>query len=479
VSNGDERTGFNPPGEPSRARGAVDPRRKPRVRVTPAVIPAPRDGEGFPRATTALLQLVASGDDDRSMTLAPSTADAVAAAGREATLDGAGSALVEGVTSALDLGSAHLYVLDDAEAAPCLRLVAHTGSHAAFTSDAPAVPLNADLPVTRAVRDRTAGFEADPHGLGDSVEGGAPGVGRWRSALGAQAEAVLPLLVRGSAVGALTLAWRAPRAFNAADRRELELLAAAAALVIDPMRSSPPVAVPVPPCGTPPRTLCVDIAGRVTCGPDAFRPALRVAVATADGSDPDRAAFSEVGACADGRTAIAVGVVRTADGSAAARALEAGRLLCGWMGQGLGPVAALGALEAWAARETGLVAGLDAVACIVDTRRCFVTYTTVRHALLALLAGDGRFFCDTASVGTASPAQEHMRVLLPGDRLAVWSADAPGLATVGGAAIVRSVVADAGFPEGESAAERLVGPETGGCEAQAALVVDVVGAGRP
>ena len=477
MPSGDDRTGVDPSGAPSRERGAVDPRRKPRVRVTPPVVPASRDDS--PRATTPLLQPAVSADDARSTTLTSPAADAVAAAGREVTLGGARSALVEGVTSALDLGSAHLYVLDDAGDDPCLRLVAHTGPHAAFTSDAPAVPLDADLPVARAVRDRTAGFEADPHGLGDVVEDGVPGVGRWRSALGAQAEAVLPLLVRGSAVGALTLAWRAPRAFSAADRSGFEQLAAAAALVIDPMRSAPPAAGRAPSHGTLPRTLCVDTDGRVTRGSDAFRPVLRVAVAMADGLDSDRAAYSEVGACEDGRTAIAAGAVRTADGSAAARALEAGRLLCGWMGQGLGPVAALGALEAWAARETGVIAGLDAVACIVDTGRCFVTYATVRHALLGLLGGDGRFFCDATSGGTASPTQERMRVLLPGDRLVAWSGDAPGFVAGGGAAIVRSVVGDAGFPEGESAAERLVGPETGGCDAQATLIVDVVGAGRP
>ncbi len=482
VSNDGQRTGGYPSGAPVRGHGAADAHRRPRVRATPAVGSGTRDGDDPPRVTVPVLQLVPPATSFPGTVPAAAWADAVAAAGREATLDGAGSALVEGVTSALDLGSAHLYVLGGGDGGPCLGLAAHTGSHSAFMSDAPTVPLSADVPIARALRDHAAIFEADPHGLGEAVEG-ASGVGRWRSALGAQAEAVLPLIADGRAIGVLGLAWRAPRAFGAADRRGLESLAAAAAAVIGPLRGPGVAGEPAPAApfsGASSRSFSVDRAGRVTPGTGASCPSLRIAAATAGGADPDRAAFSELATASDGRTAIAVGTVRTADGSAADRAQEAGRLLCGWLSHGLGPVAALDALAAWAARETGVVGGLDAIACVVDTERRFVGYATLRHVLLAILARDGRFHCDTAATGPATPARERVRVLLPGDRLAVWSGDAPALAEGDGPAAVRSVVADAGFPEAESAAVRLAGPEvSAGCRAQAALIVDVTGPGRP
>jgi hypothetical protein len=150
------------------------------------------------------------------------------------------------------------------------------------------------------------------------------------------------------------------------------------------------------------------------------------------------------------------------------------------MGHGLDAAAALGALTEWMAREVGAAGGLDAVGCVVDTGRHFASYAVLPHARLAVLAGDGRFFCDTVAAGVAQPVRERVRVLLPGDRLALWAGGAPSLAAGEDAGTVRSVIADDGFPEAESAAARLVGPEAAaGCSARAAVIVDLTGPGRP
>jgi hypothetical protein len=405
-----------------------------------------------------------------------SISDAIAAASREPSLDAAGLALVGGIANALDIESACLYVLEDAEGAPCLRLVANKGEHSAFMADTPTISLDADLPIVRVLLERAAGYDADPHGLGDLADS-ASGVGRWRAAIGAQAEATLPLLVRGEAIGALALSWRTPREFSDADRRELELLADASAQLVERLRSVAPeeqlerrnkVAVAV---------FAVDRAGRVAEGVAPPGAVLRIAAAAANVSDDDRGTFCEVAACRGGRTAVALGVVRTADGGASARAVEAERLLGGWMGHGLEPAAALAALAAWAARDGNGVDEVGALACILDTGRRCVTYATTGHALAAILAADARFFFD-ATGGHAPPAgkaSERAAVLLPGDRLALWSGDLPALAAGDGPAFVHTVLADASSQGRTSAADLIRECNVGGC-AEVAVVVDVGGA---
>ena len=477
VSNDGERTGHDPSGRPPRERATRNPygRSRERAHGAPEPVTVPEDDAPRPPAVPRLL-LVPAASVHPSVASAASGTEAIAAAGREPTLEDACVALVDGVTGALDLGSAHLYVLEDSLDGERLRLVAHTGGHSAFMVDAPTIALDADLPVVRALLEGTAAFEADPHGLGDPTEGGASGVGRWRAAIGAQAEAFLPLLVGGRGIGVLTLTWRVPRAFGAADRRELELLAAAAALAIDPLREVVPASRPDIRRGSVTDTFAVDGAGRLTRGGGAARPTLRIAAAGSDEGSARCDAFTEVAACTEGRTAVVAGVVRTAGAPATARASEAGRLLCGWLGHGLGPVAALKALAAWGAREGEAIDGLDAVACILDTGRRCVTYATTGHALAAMLADDGRFFSDAALANVTASSAERVAVLLPGDRLALWSGDASGLAAGDGPGFVHDVIADPATPSAERAAVGLIGSDAAsGCAAEAAIIVDVVG----
>lgn len=420
------------------------------------------------RVPAPVIRLTSADTPHVSATLLGAALEAVTTAGQRSTLGEVGAALVEGVTGALDLRSAYLYLLEEALTDPCLRLIAQTGEHAAFMSEVPTIALEADLPVVRVVIARTPEFDADPHRLGQDV-GSVRGVGRWRAAVGAQAEAILPLLVRGRAIGALTLSWRDPRTFSPADRHGLETLAAAVAIAVDPFagRSAPGGA-------TTGRELtvglyAVDAAGAVTRGAGARPPVLRVATAAPGDCGCDRATFCEVTACADGRTAIALGVVETADGSACERAHEAERLLAGWMGQGLEPAASLDALGSWSGRQADLVAHPDAVLCVIDVGRRCVTYCTSGHALVAVLAGGSRYLAAPVSAGSPGPATELASVLLPGDRLVLWSGDAPGLDADEGQAFVRDVLGSTPAP----AAWRLIRPAGSGVQhAEVGVVVD-------
>jgi hypothetical protein len=162
--------------------------------------------------------------------------------------------------------------------------------------------------------------------------------------------------------------------------------------------------------------------------------------------ETDRSSFCEVIACSDGRTAIAVGSVRTPDGSAGSRAGEARRLLGGWMGHGLEPAASLDALREWGSREG---AELTAVLGIVDVAHRCVTYAAAGHALVGVLAGGTRYVgAPIAAAPAGAPSTESAAVVLAGDRVVIWAGDAPGLAAEGGPAFVRSILAGVSSPVG-------------------------------
>jgi hypothetical protein len=430
---------------------------------------------GRPGAPAPAAVLFAAGAGVISAGSASSVTDALEAAGRAHSLQGAGSALVEGITSALDLESAYLYVLEEDAGAECLRLLAHTGEHSAFMADTPTITLDADLPVVRVLLTGASDYHADPHGLGEPLET-APGVGRWRAAIGAQAEATLPLVAQDRPVGALALSWHAPRDFTDADRRELERIASGVASVVDGFARRPPAPQGAGCRESATASFTVDREGRISKGPDASRPVLRIGAATEYSRQDGYSAFCQVAPSTDARTAIALGVVKAADGSAAARAVEAKRLLCGWICHGLEPAAALDALCAWEAGDGEEVQEICAVTCIVDMARRCVTYATTRHGLAAVLTPDARFLFDAAVADPDAPglpASERAAILLPGDRLALWSGDAPGLAGAGGSAFVRRALAGAPSREGSRAAALIGTRGAGGCNAEVAVVVDV------
>jgi len=214
----------------------------------------------------------------------------------------------------------------------------------------------------------------------------------------------------------------------------------------------------------------VDRAGRVTPGSGGQTPVLRIATAVPAVPGTDRATFCEVAACGDGRTAIALGVVGTTDASAVRCAHDAERLLGGWLGHGLEPAGSLDALRAWSDREGERIAHLGAVLCIVDAGRGCLTYCTAGSALVAVLAGGSRYLAAPLPSASTGPAAELASVLLPGDRLVLWSGDAPGLSTEEGQAFVREVLVGTPSP----AAWRLIRSAGSGAQpVQAAVVVDV------
>jgi len=112
-------------GDPLWEEKAPSPHRRPRVRgarLMPALeAVGPRFESGQETAAPAVVPAPA-GITDAPDELPVSISDAIAAASREPSLDAAGLALVGGIANALDIESAYLYVLEDAEGAPCLRL---------------------------------------------------------------------------------------------------------------------------------------------------------------------------------------------------------------------------------------------------------------------------------------------------------------------------------------------------------------------
>ena len=87
------------------------------------------------RVPAPVIRLTPADAPHVSATLLVAALEAVTTAGQRSTLGEVGAALVEGVTGALDLRSAYLYLLEEALTDPCLRLIAQTGEHAAFMSE--------------------------------------------------------------------------------------------------------------------------------------------------------------------------------------------------------------------------------------------------------------------------------------------------------------------------------------------------------
>lgn len=402
------------------------------------------------------------------------TTEALVAAAAHDTLEGASAALAEGLTAALDLRSVYVYLRVGTGPESHLRLVAQTGGYTAFMAETPTISMTSDLPVVRAVLDGAPEFDADPYSLGPDAESEL-GVGRWRATVRAQAEATLPLLVAGHAIGALTLSWPTPRDFSEVDRHGLELLADAAAHILAPLREGGGRTDPAASRTFAEAIVSVDATGRVHTDVEIARASLRASVAACT-TRGDAAAFRCVASCSGGRIAIALGVLRAEDAPAVDAAREAGSLLDGWMSHGLDPEAALGALSAWSAHRTGGISVVSTVACLLDPERRFVSYATTGPSLVAIRARDARFFCDAGDGGVAGkPAGktgQRVSVLLPGDTLAVWSGDAPGLSAEGGPAFVRSVLA--GGPVSSVLAADLLRPcGDGGCASETAAVLRV------
>ena len=87
-----------------------------------------------------------------------------------------------------------------------------------------------------------------------------------------------------------------------------------------------------------------------------------------------------------------------------------------------------------------------------------------------MLAGGSRYVAAPLSAKSPDPAAELASVLLPGDRLVLWSGEAPGLSTEEGQAFVREVLVGTQSP----AAWRLIRSAGSGAQpAEAAVVVDV------
>lgn len=153
----------------------------------------------------------------------------------------AASAVLEAMCRTLGASDGSVALLD--AAAATLITASTFGTHSSLMGDIPPVLLTSDYESARVFR------RGAPHYTGQHYPDGrevadAEGTARWRSSIGVQASAVLPLTLGGRLIGVLSLRWSSPQDFDETMRELLEALASLAALAIEHARCSTPSAAP-------------------------------------------------------------------------------------------------------------------------------------------------------------------------------------------------------------------------------------------
>lgn len=388
--------------------------------------------------------------------------------------------IVQALKTTLVLSGAHIHLLDRDEAEDSLRLCADAGAHSAFVLDAPSLPLDTDTAAARAVTQGEATWEGDEYGISAGEPESADGVARWRSAVKAQASATLPLVVRGRMLGALTLEWPEPHDFADDERTEVEAIAATVALAVDSVKADakqqhgPDALMPTRSTG-----FIVAADGCVTpavLGGLAGSAAMRVSMASSDpAADEGCAPYHDVFACDGGGLAIVLGAVGPSPGGAEQLARTARHLLRGWLSRGIGPHDALSSLSTWATGDRAGVSWLAATVAVVNPTQRFLVSASAGPSLTVFRGADGRVTVDvddTPLLGGegAIAANEHTRLLLPGDRIGLRAADRALPGRVGSDAVLGRLLdeaqgADAAVLIGLAAAEEAC------CDAAAVLEV--------
>jgi hypothetical protein len=270
--------------------------------------------------------------------------------------------------------------------------------------------------------------------MGASESDHATGIARWRSAVQAQASATLPLTVRDRTLGALTLEWPELHEFDDAEREMLAALAAAVAIGVDSLGQQQirEDAAAVPAIVRRSSAMLVSPDGAVgpaAAGTPAVPGATRVWVdAALPRADLQRAPFWDVVACEGRRVAIVAGAAGVAAGGADARAASARHMLRGWLVRGIDPGDALCSLAAWAAAEQPGASWLTVSVAVIDQTHRLCVAASAGPSVITFVGVDGRARTIRSSaplLGGDEPyvAQESTRLLLPGDRVALWSGE--------------------------------------------------------
>ncbi len=433
----------------------------------------------------------------------PAAARAAAPAGAAGTLEalvgiartaadpaGAAMAIVEALAASLGLARVRLLVsrICADGVTPCLEPLASAGSHAALTRDMPSLPMDGSTDLARVAETGVPEFHGDVHGLGERGDTERTGLGRWRSGVTTQASAVVPLALRDSVIGVLSMEWAVPRPFDLPERTELAILADVSALVLASFLAEESAAVPAPaPQGctpAPTASLAVTRDGIVvpagTPGAWAAAPALRVhvgAAAQAPGTDTEDVFWDVIGV-RGGLVVVTLGLASTPRGGAAEVAETARHMLRASTLQGAGPARGLALLAGWLSASGPGSAWISALACEIDVRRASASWCAAGNVALVTRYTDGRFDAIGAEYpplgGTvAADFDDRDLLLLPGDRLALVCGEISALTHGRGRDNAARALAQPGQSGAQQAIPVLMDMLRAHSVAEGALVLDV------
>ena len=408
--------------------------------------------------------------------LAAHRAVALIAAGDGSVEDGL-SSIAQALKTVLGLSGARIHLLDRDEPGGALRVGADAGAHAAFVQDAPSLPLDIESAAARAVVRGDATWEGDAYGISGVEPESANGVGRWRSAVKAQASATLPLSVRGRTLGALTLEWPEPHDFREEERGHIEAMAAAVSIAVDSLTThGAPQQIPAPAAaGARVAAFLVSPDGSVApagTGGAAETSLMRVSIASSEvPAGGDCAPFQDVFACDGGGMAIVLGLAGSPS-EPERLASTVKHLLRGWLSRGIGPHDALSSLAAWAGGDTSEASWIAATLAVVDPAYRFLVRASAGPSFAVSLGNDQRVSVEVdehpllGGTGPLRAEEERTWLLLRGDRIGLRAADVLDAAGVEPGRL-GSVLSDA-----RADASRLLdaGAERGSCCDAAALL---------
>lgn len=139
-------------------------------------------------------------------------------------------AMLDAVTEDLGLSGGVVSLAGESDAGPALLPTAFSGSHASLLREAPAIPLDSEYDAAAVWRDRQGRYTGEIY---EAAEEPGQGTSRWREMMSVQSEALLPLMLGGEAIGAMSLRWSSPQVFGPPARELLEAVASLTALAVE------------------------------------------------------------------------------------------------------------------------------------------------------------------------------------------------------------------------------------------------------
>ncbi|MDR3685544.1 MAG: SpoIIE family protein phosphatase [Coriobacteriia bacterium] len=392
----------------------------------------------------------------------------------------AAEAICAHAVAGLGLTGASIGVVRNGARERHLESIAAAGQLSQFIRDM-STPLGTDTDATRTALGGEPIFVGNPHGVGDSE--GADGVGRWRNGFGSHAYAILPLGSHEGPMGVLTLEWPEPQPFPAETRSDIQLFADVAALVLRCAPGTPPGVVEhdASPCEDAEQCEFASnsrglIVPAVLATSWAVPPTARIWTAvTRPGRARESAAFAEVMDVPSAGFMLVAGAASTSSGGDAEEAVRAGRgVMRAAATHGSPPEDVLGMLEG-SMRSHQDAAWMSAAAATYDPIAGAVSLAMGGSVALMTLSRQGRdsltLPVEAVAGSRGAHAETAMRIVLPGDRVALLSGRVSVLDEPAVAAEAKLALGLTGDTGGADAAVRLLSLV---CQAQAGAAVIVL-----